>query len=57
MLEKIMEMYKGTSYIAPIASGVKGGFINDMSDCDCTNCVDCIFSYEELLNQRVKVEV
>lgn len=38
MLEKILDFYKGTNIIAPVANGVKGKFSNTMLDCDCVDC-------------------
>ena len=37
-LAEILELYKGTNEVAPIAKGLHGKFTN--SDLDC-NCVDC----------------
>jgi len=38
MLQEILEYYKGTKIIAPIAKGLKGHFSDVCLDC---NCIDC----------------
>lgn len=38
MLERILDLYKGTDVVAPVARGLNGKFIDASGDC---NCVDC----------------
>lgn len=39
-LLNILNLYLGTTEVAPVAKGIKGHFSNSMVDCDCVDCGD-----------------